>query len=223
MAQGLCATMILFAICLETTKQAQAQSEFGIKSLGPKAPEIADESSDIPPWGLKLQQRFNALKTEVDGVMKEQQRLNEQQQRLADSETMQAKMEKAIERSAHLSEEERSKSASVKKWQNHESQRRHSRHRTGEPALHDLSNHTTGTVSSCPNLRMGHVIFLEPRFFTFGYYVDISILDVIGRKVRVGHVQAAMFNWHSKLYLTDVNGQVLKFSEAGRQTGQALR
>ena len=53
------------------------------------------------------------------------------------------------------------------------------------------------------------VIYLEPVYFSFGYYVDISILDDTGRKVRVGHIKAALFDLHSKMYLTDVNGQVL--------------
>jgi hypothetical protein len=197
--------MLFFAIYLEKMKLVCAESEPGIDALGAK---VSDGVAQIPPWAIKLQQGFKVLKTEVKGVMEEQQRLNEQQQRIADSQTMQAKLDKAIERSALITQEETSKSAIVQRWQHHETQHRHMRHRTGEPALHDASNYTNGASSSCPKLRTGHVIYLEPAYFSFGYYVDISILDDTGRKVRVGHVNAAVFNWHSKLYLTDANGKV---------------
>lgn len=158
-----------------------------------------------PPWALKLINGFKALESKVQVIDEEQKRMHAEERDLAASQKTQSKLQAAIERSEKVAGDEKTSYKKIQRWRHHQVQHRHNRHRDGGL---DSLNRTTALSTSCPRIRTGKTVFVNPVLFSVGYYVDVSIASEPGPKIRVGHMKSLLFDLHSTMYLTDVHGQV---------------
>lgn len=201
--------LFLLVLGLSSAEFARSDSEhlhkplFTVDDSDNSGTPVSDQS--VPKWALKLMKEFKALKLKVGAIDEEQRRMQEEEHRLAKIERVQSKLHTAIQRSEAVAVAEKSRSNQIHSWRYNQPHTRHNRHRNGGL---NVANDTTTLTKSCPQIRTGPKMFLDPVFFSIGYYVDISIADDTGRKVRVGHTASQLFDLHSTMYLTDMNGQV---------------